>query len=123
MWGVVNAIQGGEACYFCKKTGHQKRDCRKYEEWKKKNPNRKTGSYNRMTISCYDCGKDGHISQECRGKMQNNRRKENGAVGGRQMTERGKSMAEMREMIKKLALYAGFPQRVPINCLREIFMD
>ena len=76
-----------------------------------------------MTISCYDCGKDGHISQECRGKMQNNRRKENGAVGGRQMTERGKSMAEMREMIKKLALYAGFPQRVPINCLREIFMD
>ena len=55
--------------------------------------------------------------------MQNNRRKENGAVGGRQMTERGKSMAEMREMIKKLALYAGFPQRVPINCLREIFMD
>ncbi len=46
--------------------------------------------------------------------MQNNRRKENGAVGGRQMTERGKSMAEMREMIKKLALYAGFLQRVPI---------
>ena len=29
--------------------------------------------------------------------MQNNKRKENGAVGGRQMTERGKSMAEMRD--------------------------
>ena len=82
MWGVVNAIQGGKACYFCKKTGHQKRDCRKYEEWKKKNPNWKTGSYNRKTISYYNCGKDGHISQECRGKMQNNMRKENEAVGG-----------------------------------------
>ena len=97
MWGVVNAIQGGKACYFCKKTGHQKRNCRKYEEWKKKIPNRKTASYNRKTISCYDCGKDVRISQECSGKMQNNKRKENGAVGGRQMTERGKSMAEMRD--------------------------
>ena len=36
IWGDVNAMQGGEACYFCKKTKHQKRDCRKYKEWKKK---------------------------------------------------------------------------------------
>ena len=41
--GGVNALQSGEACYFCKKTGHQKRDCRKFEEWKKKNPHRKPG--------------------------------------------------------------------------------
>ena len=36
--GGVNALQNGDKCYFCKKTGHQKRDCRKFEEWKKRNP-------------------------------------------------------------------------------------
>ena len=41
--GGINALQGGDTCYFCKKTGHQKRDCRKFDEWKK-NPNRKYGS-------------------------------------------------------------------------------
>ena len=25
----INALQGGDVCYFCKKPGHQKRDCRK----------------------------------------------------------------------------------------------
>ena len=28
-------------CFFCKKPGHLKRDCRKYSEWKRKNPNHK----------------------------------------------------------------------------------
>ena len=32
--GAVNALQNGDTCYFCKKTGHQKRECRKFEEWK-----------------------------------------------------------------------------------------
>ena len=27
--GGVNALQNGDTCYFCKKTGHQKRECRK----------------------------------------------------------------------------------------------
>ena len=48
--------------------------------------------------------------------MQNNMRKENGAVGrtdGR-IDGKGKYMVEMREMIKKLAPDAVFPQRVPI---------
>ena len=40
----INALQGGDACYFCKKPGHQKRDCRKFDERKRKNPNRKYGS-------------------------------------------------------------------------------
>ena len=30
--GGVNALQNGDTCYICKKTGHQKRDCRKFEE-------------------------------------------------------------------------------------------
>ena len=41
--GGVNALQNGDTCYFCKKTSHQKRDCRKFEEWKKKNPHKKPG--------------------------------------------------------------------------------
>ena len=39
----INALQGGDVCFFCKKPGHQKRDCRKFDEWKRKNPNRKYG--------------------------------------------------------------------------------
>ena len=40
----INALQGWDMCYFCKKPGHQKRDCRKFGEWKRKNPNRMYGS-------------------------------------------------------------------------------
>ena len=39
----VNALQNGDTCYFCKKTGHQKRECRKFDEWKKKNPHKEPG--------------------------------------------------------------------------------
>ena len=31
----INALQGRDVCYFCKKPGHQKRDCRKFDEWKR----------------------------------------------------------------------------------------
>ena len=108
IWGDVNAMQGGEACYFCKKTKHQKRDCWKYKEWKKKNPDRKYGSSNRKPIFCYNCGKDGQISRECRGEG-NNWRKDNGAVGGGQLAEMAKSMVEMQRLIIKLAPDAVFP--------------
>ena len=91
----VNVIQGGEVCYF------QKRDCRKYKEWKKNNPDKKTGSSNRKPISCYNCEKGGHITQECRGERRNNGRRGNGTIGGRQM-------GDLREMIKKLVLDAVF---------------
>ena len=51
MEGGVNALQNGDMCYFCKKTGHQKRDCRKFEEWKKKNPHKKPGGNSRSSTS------------------------------------------------------------------------
>ena len=51
MEGGVNALQNGDMCYFYKKTGHQKRDCRKFEEWKKKNPHKKPGGNSRSSTS------------------------------------------------------------------------
>ena len=112
--GGVNALQNGEACYFCKKTGHQKRDCRKFEEWKKKNPHRKPGGNpqsdnSRPSISCYNCGKEGHISRECRGERRNQGRRGNGGYGGGQMADMAKSMAVMQEVLKKLVPEAVFP--------------
>ena len=57
----INALQGGDVCYFCKKPGYQKRDCWKFDEWKRKNPNRKYGgdthkASSRPSFSCYNCG-------------------------------------------------------------------
>ena len=53
----INAMQSGDACYFCKKSGHLKRDCKKYIGWKKNSTSRKTGSNPRLPISCYNCRK------------------------------------------------------------------
>ena len=110
----MNALQSGEACYFCKKTGHQKRDCRKFEEWKKKNPHKKPGgnprsANSRPSISCYNCGKEGHISRECRGERRNQGRRGNGGYGGGQMADMAKSMAVMQEVLKKLVPEGVFP--------------
>ena len=101
-------------CYFCKKAGHEKRDCRKFEEWKKKNPHRKTGGNSRSATSrpaifCYNCWKEGHISRECRGERRNQGRRENGGYGGGQMAEMAKFMAVMQEVLKKLVPEAVFP--------------
>ena len=60
----VNAMQSGNACYFCKKPGHLKRDCKKYIDWERNSTDRKTGSNSQKPISCYNCGKEGHISRE-----------------------------------------------------------
>ena len=35
----VIALQAKDSCFFCKKTSHQKKDCRSYEDWKKKKSN------------------------------------------------------------------------------------
>ena len=110
----INALQSGDMCYFCKKPGHQKRDCRKFDEWKRKNPNQKYGSdprnaNSRPSISCYNCGKEGHISQECRGERRNQGRRGNGGSGGRQMADKAKSLAAVQEVRKKLVPEAVFP--------------
>ena len=112
--GGVNALQNGDTCYFCKKTGHHKRDCRKFEEWKTKNPHKKPGgnscsATSRPSISCYNCGKEGHISRECRGERRNQGRRRNGGYGGGQMAEMAKSMAVMQEILKKLVPEVVFP--------------
>ena len=65
-----DALQTRDNCLFCKKTGHQKRDCRSYEEWKEKNPNRKTENTNRKPVPCFNSGKEGQISRDCRSERQ-----------------------------------------------------
>lgn len=59
--GKIKAIQGAEVCFFCKKNGHLKKDCRKYEDWTKKNPFQKSRSTDPKPIFCYNCGQDRHI--------------------------------------------------------------
>ena len=111
--GGVNALQNGDTCYFCKKTGHQKRECRKFDEWKRKKPHKKPGgnpgnprsNNSRPAISCYNCGKEGHISREFRGERRNQGRRGNGG----QMVDMAKSMAAMQEVLKKLVPEAVFP--------------
>lgn len=38
---TMNYQKQGLECFFCKKPNHMKKDCRKYIEWKKKNPDHK----------------------------------------------------------------------------------
>ena len=113
--GGINALQG-DNCFWCKKPGHQKKDCRSFSDWKKKNPDRKPGTGNRKPISCYNCGKPGHISRECRGERQNQggeRRNyggwNGGNGGGGQMADMRKSMEAMQEIIKQIVPDAVFP--------------
>ena len=49
-YGDVNAMQYGEHCFLRKKTGHLKRNCREFEEWRRKNSNWKNRSTNRLEI-------------------------------------------------------------------------
>ena len=105
--GSVNAMQSGDACFFCKKSGHLKRDCKKYIEWKKNNSSRKTGNTQQKPILCYNCGKEGHISRECKSKRKNSRRRENKNSGNKQMTQM--VQAAVQEILKELAPDTVFP--------------
>ena len=66
-YGDVNTMQSGEYCHFYKQSGQLKGNCKRFEEWKKKNPIRKNN-----TISCFNCGKPGHYSRNCRGERSGN---------------------------------------------------
>ena len=102
---------------FARKQDTRKRECRKFEEWKKKNPHRKPGgnpgnprsNSSRPSILCYNCGKEGQISRECRGEQRNQGRRGNGGYGGGQMADMAKSLAAMQEVLKKLVPEAVFP--------------
>ena len=72
------------------------------EEWKKKNPNRKTGSTNWKPISYHNCEKTEQILQKCRGERQNNGERCNRNRGGRRMVEIEQSLVDMIEMINKM---------------------
>ena len=113
----INALKGGDVCYFCKKPGHQKRDCRKFDEWKRKNPNRKYGgdthkANSRPSILCYNCRKEGHISQECREERRNQGWRENGGCGGGHMVDMAKSLAAVQEVLKTLVPEVVFPREL-----------
>ncbi len=47
MSGNVNLLQARDSCLFCKKTSHPRRNCQTYEDWKEKNPNKRSGNTNR----------------------------------------------------------------------------
>lgn len=58
----VIAMQSGDFCFFCKFSGHLKKDCRKFKEWRNKNL---------ADVSCYTCGKQA-ITQEIAKRNQGN---------------------------------------------------
>ena len=105
--GDVNAMQSGDACFFCKKFGHLKRDCKKYIEWKKNNSSRKAGNTQRKPISCYNSGKEGLISRECKSERKNSVNRDNGNSGNRQLADM--VQAAVQEVLKKLAPDTVFP--------------
>ena len=52
-------MQPGDGCFFCKKTSHQRKGCKNYEEWKKKNPNGRPGVPTRRLFLKIIMGKQG----------------------------------------------------------------
>ena len=115
--GGVNALQNGDTCYFCKKTGHQKRECRKFEEWKKKNPHRKPGGTRETPIVLIPAHQFCVIIVGKRviyhGNVEENRGIREGEemeyYGGGQMADMAKSVAAIQEVLKKLVPEAVFP--------------
>ena len=106
-YGDVNAMQYGEHCFLCKKTGHLKRNFREFEEWRRNNLNWKNRSTNRLEIptvgqfSCYNCGKNRNMLQDCKVERLNNGGKGNRNQGGGQAAEIAKFQTDVMEVIKK----------------------
>ena len=104
--GGVNALQNGDTCYFCKKTGHQTRDCRKFEEWKKKNPHKNPGGNPVVIIPAHQF----RVIFVGKRVIYPRSAEENGEIKEREeMADMVKSMAAMQEVLKKLVPEAVFP--------------
>jgi hypothetical protein len=54
--GRSTSKQNASLCFFCKKPNHVKKECRKYIEWKRKNPDHKA----KATRQCDDAVSDEH---------------------------------------------------------------
>ena len=63
---VNQLIPSGE-CFFYKKPGHQKKDCRAYASWKTKGSEKRGEHRDVRKFTCYNCNKEGHLARECRG--------------------------------------------------------
>ena len=104
--GGVNALQNGDTCYFCKKTGHQTRDCRKFEEWKKKNPHKNPGGNPVVIIPAHQF----RVIFVGKRVIYPRSAEENGEIKEREeMADMVKSMAAIQEVLKKLVPEAVFP--------------
>ena len=65
-WDNVNELTPTGECYFCKKPGHQRRDCRQYAPWKAKGPEKRGERRDVRKFICYNCNKEGHLARDCR---------------------------------------------------------
>ena len=66
VWDNVNQLTASGECYFCKKPGHQRRECRSYASWKAKSSERRGEHRDVGKVTCYKCNKKGHFSRDCR---------------------------------------------------------
>ena len=92
MSGVVNKLQARDGCLFCKKTSHHMRNCRSYEDWKEKNPNRKTGNTNRTLPAITTKKKNRYHMTE---RQDSGRSDEQPNPGSRQIAEMKKFMTDI----------------------------
>ena len=73
VWDNVNQLTPTGECYFCKKPGHQRRDCRQYASWKAKGPEKRGERRDVRKFICYNCNKEGHLARDCRGPRKQRR--------------------------------------------------
>ena len=119
--GEINAVTNAIECFFCKRTGHRRAECRAYRKWKTQNPSKvpnRTGdngrTTGRTTFSCYNCDKEGHMARDCRAPRKN-RTKPEGQVnhlGQAAMESRMDQLQRMMEEMLSNSKAAGFQERV-----------
>ena len=90
-YGDVNAMQSEDICYFCKQPSHQMRSCKKYEEWRKKNPP--------SNVSYFNCR---NYSRSCKDRQSNWGRSDGNRGGGR-VADLEKTVADLTDKLNKVA--------------------